>query len=92
MESTLQKICSGELDPLTRFKPKSSEYWKQFNKIDKILEKWTKVLGEEHIELFDDMMEIYIIMAEIEKKEMFELGFNTAIKIIIEAYSEKGTV
>ena len=92
MESTLLKLCSGDLDPLIQFEPKDPEYWKHFNKIDKILEKCTEIIGYKNIKLLDDMMDIYIIMAEIEKKEMFELGFSIAVKIMAEVYSEKRTV
>ena len=35
---------------------------------------------------------IIVNMAETEKREMFELGFSIAVKIMAEAHSEKRTV
>ena len=35
MESLLEKLCSGQLDPSKYFEPKSIEYWKRDKQVKK---------------------------------------------------------
>lgn len=39
--------------------------------------------------LFDEMLSIYTRMSDIENEEMFQHGFNLAVKLMSEAYSAK---
>ncbi|WP_337399076.1 DUF6809 family protein [Congzhengia sp.] len=90
MKTLLQKLYSGELDPTKYYVPKSVEFWKQDEAVNNILKKWTKKIGqEEQLDLFDEMLSIYTRMSAIESEEMFQHGFNLAVKLMSEAYSAK---
>lgn len=90
METILHKIYIGELGPVKYREPKSIEYWKQNEKVQSILAKWAKRLGEnDNLDIFDEMLTIYVHMVELEREEIFQYGFHLAVKLMSEAYSEK---
>ncbi len=90
MKTLLQKLYSGELDPTKYYVPKSVEFWKQDEAVNNILKKWAKKIGqEEQLGLFDEMLSIYTRMSDLENEEMFQHGFNLAVKLMSEAYSAK---
>ena len=90
MESILEKLCSGQLDPSKYFEPKSIEYCKRDKQVKKIIVKWSEKLdGNEKLEIFDDIFSIYMEMIGIDREEAFQYGFNLAVKLMSEAYSSK---
>ena len=90
MKTLLQKLYSVELDPTKYYVPKNIEFWKQDEAVNNILKKWAKKIGqEEQLDLFDEMLSIYTRMSAIESEEMFQHGFNLAVKLMSEAYSAK---
>ena len=90
MKKILQKLYSGDLDPTQYYVPKSVEFWKLDKTVHKILKKWAKKLGQkDEFDLFDEMLSVYTRMSAIESEEMFQHGFNLAVKLMSEAYSAK---
>lgn len=90
MKTLLQNFTAGELDPTKYSVPKNVEFWKQDEAVNNILKKWAKKIGqEEQLDLFDEMLSIYTRMSAIESEEMFQHGFNLAVKLMSEAYAAK---
>lgn len=90
METILKKLYSGELDPTKFYEPESAEYWKKDAKVNAILTKWANKLGsDDNLEFFDEMFSIYVEMVGLEREEIFQYGFNLAVKLMSEAYSAK---
>ena len=89
-ETILKKLYSGELDPTKFYEPESAEYWKEDAKVNAILTKWANKLGsDDNLEFFDEMFSIYVEMVGLEREEIFQYGFNLAVKLMSEAYSAK---
>ena len=90
MEKSLQKLYAGKLDPTSFYRPQSVEYWRKSEKVERIIEKWAdKLEGDDQLDIFDDILSIYIEMSAIDKEEAFQSGFYLVVKLMSEAYSAK---
>lgn len=89
MESVLHRIYIGSLGPVKYYEPRSVEFWKQNEQVNAILEKWAAKLGnEDQLDIFDEMLTVYIQMSDLEREEMFQRGFNLAAKLMSEVFFE----
>lgn len=89
MDSFLKKLYMGKLNPWKHFTPKDTAYWKQKEHITKMIGKWRARLREEDLGVLDELFGACLYMSELEKEEIFEYGFNMAVKLMSEAYSSK---
>lgn len=85
MKNIIEELYFGELCPAEEDPSALKEYEQVFERKQQLKEKFYKNFSEKETEEYDALMEEYFMISQKERSKAFCQGFQTAVKLILQA-------
>lgn len=89
MDSILEQLWNGEIDPSAREFCKGSEYHELLQLLGRNQDRLLETLNDSEKELFQKYKDCKDEMDDIETREVFISGFQSGVKVILEIAGDK---